>query len=337
MKKILTFLIGGACLIGAWFFFQPGAEKKSVKIANMNWASAGLMANIDKIVLEKGYGFNVELIQADTVPAFTSMNEKGSPDIVPELWANSFITPLNKAIEEGRLHRLNKGPITGLGEGWWVTPAFRKKHPEIKTVMDLLKRPDLFPHPEDKSKGGFVTCPAGWACQLSNANLFRAFEMEKKGWKLIDPGSAAGLDGTIAKAAERGQNWVGYYWAPTAMIGKYNLVKLDWGIPFAGKENWDGCIAKPEKDCANPKPTAWITPAVNTVVTDEFMKNADKNLITYFEKRTYPGKVMNGMLVYMTENQADGSVAAIEFFKKHEDVWTKWLPTDVADKIKKSL
>ena len=337
MKKILTFLIGGACLIGAWFFFQPGAEKKSVKIANMNWASAGLMANIDKIVLEKGYGFNVELIQADTVPAFTSMNEKGSPDIVPELWANSFITPLNKAIEEGRLHRLNKGPITGLGEGWWVTPAFRKKHPEIKTVMDLLKRPDLFPHPEDKSKGGFVTCPAGWACQLSNANLFRAFEMEKKGWKLIDPGSAAGLDGTIAKAAERGQNWVGYYWAPTAMIGKYNLVKLDWGIPFAGKENWDGCIAKPEKDCANPKPTAWITPAVNTVVTDEFMKNADKNLITYFEKRTYPGKVMNGMLVYMTENQADGSVAAIEFFKKHENVWTKWLPTDVADKIKKSL
>lgn len=337
MKKILTFLIGGACLVGAWFFFQPGAEKKSVKIANMNWASAGLMANIDKVVLEKGFGFNVELIQADTVPAFTSMNEKGSPDIVPELWANSFITPLNKAIGEGRLHRLNKGPITGLGEGWWVTPAFRKKHPEIKTVMDLLKRPDLFPHPEDKSKGGFVTCPAGWACQLSNANLFRAFEMEKKGWKLIDPGSAAGLDGTIAKAAERGQNWVGYYWAPTAMIGKYNLVKLDWGIPFAGKENWDGCIAKPEKDCANPKPTAWITPAVNTVVTDKFMKNADKNLVTYFEKRTYPGKVMNGMLVYMTENQADGSVAAIEFFKKHEDVWTKWLPTDVADKIKKSL
>lgn len=336
MKKILSFIIG-ACFLFLLNTGETNAACKNVKIANMNWASAGLMANIDKIVLEKGFGCNVELIQADTVPAFTSMNEKGSPDIVPELWANSFITPLNKAIKEGRLHRLNKGPITGLGEGWWVTPAFRKKHPEIKTVMDLLKRPDLFPHPEDKSKGGFVTCPAGWACQLSNANLFRAFEMEKKGWKLIDPGSAAGLDGTIAKAAERGQNWVGYYWAPTAMIGKYNLVKLDWGIPFAGKENWDGCIAKPEKDCANPKPTAWITPAVNTVVTDKFKKNADKNLITYLEKRTYPGKVMNGMLVYMTENQADGSDAAIEFFKKHETVWTKWLPTDVANKIKKSL
>ena len=31
--------------------------------------------------------------------------------------------------------------------------------------------------------------------------------MEKKGWKLIDPGSAAGLDGSIAKAADLGEPW----------------------------------------------------------------------------------------------------------------------------------
>ena len=51
-----------------------------------------------------------------------------------------------------------------------------------QTALDVINRPDLFPHPEDKSKGAFVGCPAGWACQLANANLFRAFEMEKKGW-----------------------------------------------------------------------------------------------------------------------------------------------------------
>ncbi len=320
-----------------FFASNANAACKDVKIATMTWASAQLMAQVDKLVLEKGFGCNVEIIQADTVPAFTGMNEKGSPDLVPELWANSFIQPLDKAIKEGRLHRVNEGPITGLGEGWWVTPAFRKKHPEIKTVQDLLKRPDLFPHPEDKSKGAFVTCPAGWACQLTNANLFRAFEMEKKGWKMIDPGSAAGLDGTISKAAERGQNWVGYYWAPTAIIGKYKLVKLDWGVPFGGKDNWDNCIVKAEKDCANPKPTAWITPAVNTVITDKFKKNADSNAIKYLQKRTYPGDVMNGMLVYMGENQAEGSDAAIEFIKKYETVWKTWVPSDVATKIKKSL
>ena len=33
--------------------------------------------------------------------------------------------------------------------------------------------------------------------------------MEKKGWVLVDPGSAAGLDGSMAKAVERGENWFG--------------------------------------------------------------------------------------------------------------------------------
>ena len=82
-----------------FFASNANAACKDVKIATMTWASAQLMAQVDKLVLEKGFGCNVEIIQADTVPAFTGMNEKGSPDLVPELWANSFIQPLDKAIK----------------------------------------------------------------------------------------------------------------------------------------------------------------------------------------------------------------------------------------------
>ena len=57
----------------------------------------------------------------------------------------------------------------------------------------------------------------------------------------------------------------------------------------------------------------------------------------YLKKRTYPGEVMNGMLVYMADNQAEGADAAIEFLKKHEDVWTKWVSGSVAKKIKAAL
>ena len=39
--------------------------------------------------------------------------------------------------------------------------------------------------------------------------------MEAKGWKIVETGSAAGLDGSMAKAVERGENWFGYYWSPT--------------------------------------------------------------------------------------------------------------------------
>ena len=53
--------------------------------------------------------------------------------------------------------------------------------------------------------------------------------------------------------------------------------------------------------------------------------------------RIYPGAVMNGMLVYMADNQAGGADAAIEFLQKHEDVWTKWVSSSVAAKVKASL
>ena len=160
--------------------------------------------------------------------------------------------------------------------------------------------------------------------------------MKEKGWLLVDPGSAAGLDGSIAKAVERGQNWFGYYWSPTAIIGKYKLVKLPFGIPFAGKDNWNKCISKPEQECADPKPTAWVKSEVHTIITDRF-KKAGGPAVDYLSKRVFPGPVMNAMLVYMQKNQAQGGDAAIEFLKKHEAVWKSWVPADVAAKVKEAL
>ena len=308
----------------------------SLTMAEMNWASAQLMAHVDKVILEQGYGCEVELVSGATMPPFTSMNEKGAPDVAAELWANAVRDPLKVAVDEGRLHIATKAPITGLGEGWWIPPHTAKRYPELKTALDILKRPDLFPDKEDPSKGAFVGCPAGWGCQLSNANLFRAFEMEKKGWVLVDPGSAAGLDGSMAKAVERGANWFGYYWSPTSMIGKYNMVPVDFGVPFAGSDNWDGCIVKPEQECADPKPSAWTQSVVNTIITDRF-KKAGGPAADYLSKRVYPGAIMNGMLVFMADNQAGGADAAVEFLQKHEDVWTKWVPASVVAKVKASL
>ena len=82
-------------------------------MAEMNWASAELMAHVDKIILEEGYGCDVELVAGATMPTFTSMNEKGEPDVAAEQWANAVRDPLKKAVDEGRLHVINKAPITG--------------------------------------------------------------------------------------------------------------------------------------------------------------------------------------------------------------------------------
>ena len=305
-------------------------------MADMNWPSATLMANVDKIILEEGYGCEVELIAGATTTTFASMNEKGEPEVAGELWINAVREPLNEAMKEGRLHSALNGPITDLGEGWWIPSYFAEAHPELKTVMDILERPDLFPSKEDPSKGEFIGCPAGWGCQLSNINLFRAFDMEEKGWILVDPGSQAGLDGSLIKANDREDPWFGYYWAPTAIIGKYNMKLMPFGVPFAGTENWDGCIAKAEQECDDPKPSAWTESEVHTVVTDSFQRRGGLAL-DYLGRRVFPGPVMNEMLVYMEEEQAQGPDAAAEFLEKHEDLWMGWVSKEVAAKVKASL
>ncbi len=336
MHKKTTF--AAVALTGATFLASSAwaSDCGTVSMAEWNWASGELMANVDAFILEHGYGCDVELVPGATTTTFASMNEKGQPDVAGELWINAVREPLAIAVEEGRLHSVVNGPITQLGEGWWIPPYTAENHPDLKTVLDILERPDLFPHPEDSSKGAFVGCPAGWGCQLANANLFRAFEMEDKGWILVDPGSAAGLDGSMAKAVEREENWFGYYWSPTALIGKYQMHLVPFGVEFAGSENWDNCIVKPEQDCADPQPSAWTVSEVHTVVTDDLMQKGGV-VVDYLSNRIFPGPIMNSMLVYMGDEQAGGSDAAIEFFIRHEDLWTQWVPADVAEKVKAAL
>ena len=105
--------------------------------------------------------------------------------------------------------------------------------------------------------------------------MFRAYDMEAKGWKLIDPGSAAGLDGTISKASDSGDPWFGYYWNPTSMVGKYGLIPLDFGVEFAGRDNWDNCIMLPDEQSADPKPTAWINQKLILLLQWDLLKKLE--------------------------------------------------------------
>ena len=113
-----------------------------ITIAEMDWASAEFMANVDKIILEEGYGCNVELIPGATMTTFASMDTKGVPDVAPELWANAVQTPLAKAESEGRLFMLNGAPITGAGEGWMIRIKLTD-HTEIDSLLDCQQYEEL--------------------------------------------------------------------------------------------------------------------------------------------------------------------------------------------------
>lgn len=293
-------------------------------MAGLTWGSASILGAIDKAVLEQNYGCEIEFIPGGTVPSFTSMNEKQYPDVMGELWPNAAgIDLYNKAIDGGRVVELaDASPIGGVAEGWYILPNILKTNPELTTLEAVLARPDLFPHNEDPSKGGFVTCPPGSGCQISNSNLFVANKMKEKGWDMIEPGSYAAEDATISKAAQRDKPWFGYYSAPTAFIGKYGLVQLDWGVDFAGQDNWN-CITKP--DCPNPQPSSWTSSFVRTIFTKKFDEKVTPEVKHYFTTRVIPGDMMNNLLLYMEDNQATPEEVAEYFVEKHKALVSTWI------------
>ncbi|MTI08961.1 ABC transporter substrate-binding protein [Curvivirga aplysinae] len=331
MKKLL---LGATVLAGAIGMSTASkAECGTITIADMNWQSAEFIAYVDQFILANGYGCDVELVPGDTMPTGTSMAEKGEPDIAPELWINALREVLDAQVEAGKLEYAGKSLSDGGEEGFWVPKYMVEKHPEMATIEGVLKHPELFPNPEDDSRGLFMGCPSGWNCQITSGNLFNAFNMEDKGWDLGDPGSSAGLNGSMAKAYEQGLGWFGYYWAPTAFLGKYEMVKVDFGVPH-DKAEWDSCTVIPE--CENPKPNAWVESEVFTVTTAGF-KDKSPEAYGYVSNRSFTNSFMNKFLKWMDENQASGEEAAEEFLTNYEAEWTPWVTKDVADKVKAAL
>ncbi|KGE00671.1 ABC transporter substrate-binding protein [Rhizobium sp. YS-1r] len=331
MKKLLASTVFAAGLYS--FAGSAQADCGSISIAEMNWASAGVAANVDKIILEEGYDCTVELVSGDTMPTFTSMNEKSQPDIAPEFWINSVRTLLDQAAADGRLIIAAEILADGAVEGWWIPKFLADAHPDIKTVQQALAHPDLFPAPEDPSKGAVTNCPSGWNCQVSTANLYKALAAQDKGFELVDTGSAAGLDGSIASAFEKKTGWLGYYWAPTAILGKYEMVKLSFDVPH-DKAEWDACTAVP--DCANPKVNSYPTSQAFTVVTKQFAEKANVAM-DYIKNRKWSNATVNSILAWQTDNQGTNEDAAKHFLETMPEVWTKWVSPEVADKIKASL
>ncbi len=330
MKAKLIGVLATACVVSA---FSNADDCGRVTIADMNWSSASVLANVDKIILTEGYGCDAELIPGDTMPTSASMIEKSEPDIAPELWTNALKDVLDRAVAEKKVRYAGQSLADGGEEGFWVPDYMVEQYPEMKTIAGVIKHADLFENPENPDMSMFMGCPAGWNCQISAGNLYRALKLEEAGFELVDPGSGAGLAGAIAKAYERKEPWFGYYWAPTALLGKYKMVKVDFGSGIDA-EHYANCIGK--NDCENPRVTMYPPSAVWTVVSENFAVTSPEAM-TYLGKRSVKNTLMNELLAWMEDNQADGEYGAYYFLENYEDVWTSWVPADVVKKVKASL
>ena len=109
------------------------------------------------------------------------------------------------------------------------------------------------------------------------------------------------------------------------------MVKL--GGMVHDPETWP-CII--DKDCADPQPNMYAKSVVLTVVTASFAESAP-DAFGFVSSVSWPNNLVNSVLAWKDSNQATTREAAEYFLKNHEDVWTAWVPEDVAAKVKAAM
>ena len=98
--------------------------------------------------------------------------------------------------------------------------------PDLKTVADLADYSDVFVDPEDPNMGRIYGAISGWAIDEIMRNKVAFYGLDEF-YNYADPGSDAALSASIAGAYEKGDPIVAYYWDPTWITGKYDLVLLE--------------------------------------------------------------------------------------------------------------
>ena len=74
-----------------------------------------------------------------------------------------------------------------------------------------------------------------------------------------------------------------------------------------------------------------------TLVDGEVRRRKPASRMDYLKHRSWGNDTVDKLLAWMTDNQATGDEGAKHFLKTTENVWTKWVPADVAAKVKAGL
>jgi len=318
MRKSITGLAG---LLTGFMMMSSSANAAcgEVSITDMNWASSQVVTAVSVFIMEQGYGCKVTKVPSATVTAVASMAETNKPDIATEIWVNSAaIYP--KLVEEGKVMTLANILSDGGEENWWIPKYLADKHPELKTIDGVLKNPELV-------GSRFHNCPVGWGCRIANDNLKVAFGLEKAGIEVFDHGSGETLATSIASAYGEKKPWFGYYWAPTAILGKYPMVKVDLG-PH------DAAIHKcnQTKDCATPAKSSYPSAPVLTAVTTTFAKR-EPDIVDLMKKVSFTNAQMGEILAWKEDKKASSEEAAVYFLTKYKGVWGSWLNDAAKSKL----
>lgn len=332
-RYIWTFMI--ALLIGLGVYSnlseeeEKDLEKQVISIADGGWDSMQVHNFIAGFIIENGYGYPVNYINGSSIATFAGLRT-GEIDVYMELWYNNMEEPYLEALEAGEIVELSTNMVTD-DQGFYV-PTFviegdpendiEPMAPDLETVEDLKKYPELFQDPEDPSKGVIIGAPSGTVIHEILEKKVNTYGLNES-YNYFTPGSAGAVTASIARAFKNGEPWVGYQWSPTWAMAKYDMTLLK-------EPAYEEAIFNENFGTAFPENPAYI--AANAELPERAPEIAEF-LSNYETSNVITGEA----LLYMEENDATPKDAALWFMGNYEAVWMEWLPEEIAENVKAAL
>ena len=299
-------------------------EKKKITFCDPGWDTTSYFSGIARFIIENGYGYGTEMQNGSDAILFTALKE-GDVDIHMEIWKDGY-APYNEAAANGEVEYV--GTIHSDAKQGYYVPTFviegdaergiEPMAPDLKTVKDLEKYWEVFQDAEDKSKGRLYSSPVGWlADEITHAKV-ESYGLDKN-YNVFNPGSQSALEASLSKACEQGKPWVGYYWEPTWIAGQYDLTLLE-DEPYSEDIYAQG-------KCEYPKDSVII------ISRKGFAEDAP-DVYEFLKTFEMSGDMVSETLAYIQDSGASSEEAAMRFIKEREDLWSTWVPQEVAERVK---
>ena len=307
-----------------------GIDRELV-FAGLDWNSAQVHNYIAGTILQAGFGCEFTDIPGSTIPMVQGL-VRGDIDINMEIWFNSAPDMYHGAAARGEV--LDLGLNMSALELSFLVPRYviegdaergiAAMAPDLKSVADLAGYAQVFQDPEQPDMGRFYNCIIGWQCELINNDKMATYGLDEH-FTNFRPGTGVALSSSLAGAYGKGEAWLGYYWGPTWVLGKFDMVALE------EPEYSDGCWVDGDRGCAFPPSI------VNVAVSKDFADSASAEMIEFLRAYGMDQLLVSELLAYMDDNDAQAADAARHFLETRADVWTPWVSDAVAGRVQAAL
>lgn len=329
-KSGIAFLLVFMLLFAAGCGQQAAqGEKPTIILSDAGWDSLRFHNDVAALIIENGYGYKTEVTTGSTPVVLTGL-KNGDIDILMEVWADTIKEEYEEMIKNNQVEELSVNfgdSMQGIYVPTYVIkgdPArgISPTAPDLKSITDLPKYKGVFPDAEDNTKGRIYGSIPGWAVDEIITKKIENYGLDQT-FNIFRPGSDAALSTSLVQAYEKGIPWVGYYWEPTWVIGKYDMTLLE-------EPPYDEKVWNENYLCAFP--SSPVTIAVNKGLNEKA-----PDIVSFLKNYKTDSALTSAALAYMQDNDATSRDTAIWFLKENRDLWTQWVPADVAGKVEAAI